>query len=136
MIGYQLMVMSMDGNLDGGQQISPEEVLQDFMVSPTHMRMEMHMFEVMYAPTDDLTLMGMVPYIRQSMDHLTRRGTSFATDSEGARRRLSVRALHLLPATKPPNTHRRWCLAPHRLYRRTGRYSNGPRLQTALSQCS
>ena len=83
MIGYQLMVMSMDGNLDGGQQISPEEVLQDFMVSPTHMRMEMHMFEVMYAPTDDLTLMGMVPYIRQSMDHLTRRGTSFATDSEG-----------------------------------------------------
>ncbi|MFQ5656775.1 MAG: transporter [Candidatus Methylomirabilales bacterium] len=41
------------------------------------------MFEVMYAPSDDLTLMAMLPFIRKSMDHVTRTGVKFTTESEG-----------------------------------------------------
>ena len=37
----------------------------------------------MYAPSDDLTLMVMLPYIRLSMDHVTRTGVRFTTKSDG-----------------------------------------------------
>ena len=40
------------------------------MVAPTSMDMEMHMFNVMYGITDEITAMVMVPYISKSMDHL------------------------------------------------------------------
>ena len=53
------------------------------MVAPTKMTMEMHMLGVMYAANDDLTFMGMLPYVRLSMDHITRMGVKFTTDSEG-----------------------------------------------------
>ncbi len=43
----------------------------------------MHMPMVMYAPTDDLTLMAMLPIIRLSMDHKTKSGIRFTTKSEG-----------------------------------------------------
>ena len=43
----------------------------------------MHMVEAMYAPSDALTLMLMLPYRRQSMDHRTRMGESFTTQSQG-----------------------------------------------------
>ena len=41
------------------------------------------MFGAMYAPTDDLTLMAMLPYVTKEMDHLTRMGVEFTTNSEG-----------------------------------------------------
>ena len=47
------------------------------------MTMEMHMVEVMYAPSDNLTLMAMGQYARNSMDHLRTNGTTFTTKSEG-----------------------------------------------------
>ena len=83
MIGYQPMVMSMTGNREGPRPITDSEVLQNFMVTPTSMRMDMQMFHLMYAPTDEVTLMVMAPYLRLSMDHLTRMGTRFTTDSAG-----------------------------------------------------
>ncbi len=83
MVGYRYMYMSMDGNRDGTQDLSESEVLQDFMVTPTDMTMQMHMFEIMYAPSNDLTLMVMLPYQQRSMDHLTRMGGQFTTESAG-----------------------------------------------------
>ena len=83
MIGYKLMFMRMDGNRDGTERISDDEVLEDFPVTPTNMDMAMHMVEVMYAPSDDLTLMVMVPFVSLSMDHLTRTGVRFTTESGG-----------------------------------------------------
>ncbi|MEO1283062.1 MAG: transporter, partial [Pseudomonadota bacterium] len=52
--------------------------------------LEMHMLGAMYAPTDNITLMAMLPIVRKEMDHITfrgmlganRRGT-FTTKSEG-----------------------------------------------------
>ena len=38
---------------------------------------------LMYAPSDDLTLMAMITYIQLEMDHITRTGVRFTTRSEG-----------------------------------------------------
>ncbi len=72
MIGYKFMFMRMQGNRDGTDRRTAGDVLQDFPVTPTEMNMAMHMFEVMYTPWNDLTLMAMFPYLDLSMDHLTR----------------------------------------------------------------
>lgn len=83
MVGYRFMTMRMNGNLDGTTSVEPEEVLQRYMVSPTQMTMDMHMFEVMYGLNDRVTFMGMFHYLRGSMDHQTRMQTSFTTDAQG-----------------------------------------------------
>jgi len=83
MASYRYMRMRMDGNRDGSRQLSASEVLNDFNVTPLDMDMEMHMFGLMYAPIDQLTLMVMLPYVRLEMDHLTGGGTRFRTNSSG-----------------------------------------------------
>lgn len=83
MLSYRYMRMEMDGNRDGSSRVSADSVLDDFMVTPTRMTMEMHMLGLMYAPGDRLTLMAMLPYKRLVMDHRTRRGGTFTTVSEG-----------------------------------------------------
>lgn len=83
MFSYRYMFMSMDGNRDGTDEVSTSQVLEDFMVSPTDMDMQMHMFGLMYAPTENLTMMAMLPYIKKSMNHRTRMGGRFKTTSEG-----------------------------------------------------
>lgn len=75
--------MDMDGNRDGTDSLSTREVLEQFPVTPVDMSMEMHMLGAMYAPTDNLTLMAMAPYISKEMDHVTRMGVRFTTDSDG-----------------------------------------------------
>ncbi len=84
MISYRYMFMDMAGNRDGRDNLHSREVLADYMVSPTEMTMEMHMLGLMFAPTQNLTLMAMVPYIRMEMDHITRMGVRFTTKSDGA----------------------------------------------------
>lgn len=69
MFSYRYMQMEMDGNLDGSNNLSTDEVLQDYSVAPENMTMEMHMLGAMYAPSNDLTLMLMVPVISNKMDH-------------------------------------------------------------------
>ncbi len=84
MVGYSYMYMNMHGNRDGSRNLSPSDVLAGgYMVTPTSMDMEMHMFNVMYGATDDLSLMLMLPYLRKSMDHLSMGGTRFTTRSRG-----------------------------------------------------
>ena len=83
MFSYRYMFMNMDGNRDGTNSISDSQVLQDFMVAPTEMTMEMHMFGAMYAVSENVTLMAMVPYVTKEMEHVTRMGRRFTTNSEG-----------------------------------------------------
>ena len=83
MIGFQTMFEKMDGNLVGNKRISNEEVLHRFTHTPTDMTMQMYMGKVMYAPTDKLTLMVMIPFFRKSMNHLTHRGTHFVELAKG-----------------------------------------------------
>jgi len=83
MLSYRYMYMKMKGMRNGTDTISNQEVLEQFMVTPTDMDMQMHMFGIMYAVTNKLTLMGMIPYVKKSMNHLARAGGGFKTTSEG-----------------------------------------------------
>ncbi len=83
MLSYRYARMEMDGNRDGTSSVSTAEVLEDFMVSPLDMRMEMHMFGFMYGVNSDWTLMAMLPYVRKSMALITRGGVRFTTRSSG-----------------------------------------------------
>lgn len=87
MLSYRFMFMQMEGNREGNDRLSDQEVRdRGFPVVPTDMTMEMHMFGLMFAPTDDVTLMLMVPYVRLAMDHkagATLGDVKFTTESEG-----------------------------------------------------
>lgn len=109
MLSYRYMRMDMEGNRIGTNQVTPDEIVTTvpntnpvttpggvvvvppfLRVVPTKMTMDMHMLGAMYAPTNDLTLMAMLPIIRKSMDHVTYApgvGTNqiggFTTVSEG-----------------------------------------------------
>jgi len=84
MASYRYMRMRMDGNRNGTNSLSPSQVLASgFAVTPTDMDMQMHMFGLMAAPMDRLTLTAMIPYIELDMDHLTGAGTRFSTHAQG-----------------------------------------------------
>ena len=74
MASYRYMYMRMEENYDGSSTVSDASVLNDFIVTPTDMEMQMHMFSLMYAPTDRLTLMGMINLVQTSMNHRIGRG--------------------------------------------------------------
>ena len=99
MVGYQVMFDKMDGNLVGTKRITNAGVLQRFMATPTDMTMRMHMGMLMYAPTDRLTLMVMLPYIRKSMNHITRTGELFTERTSGIGD-VELRGLYSLYARK------------------------------------
>ncbi len=74
MFSYRYMSMSMEDNLQGSNNISPEGIRDSGLglrVVPLQMTTDMHMFGAMYAPSDKLTLMLMINYIEKEMDHLT-----------------------------------------------------------------
>jgi len=83
MVSYRFMRMNMADNYIGSNEVSTEQILQDFMVAPETMDMDMHMIGAMYAPSDDVTLMLMANYLSTSMDHVTRMGMNFTTETSG-----------------------------------------------------
>lgn len=83
MIGVSSRFMHMDDNLSSTSSRSIGEVLDDYMVAPRSMDMSMTMVHFMWAPTDRLTLMTMLPYVRKSMSHVTRMGDRFSTHTDG-----------------------------------------------------
>jgi len=84
MASYRYARMRMDGNRSGTSGASRQDVFnQGFLVSPTDMDMEMHMFGFMYAPTDWVTLSVMLPWVELSMDHVVgMNGLEFTTKSD------------------------------------------------------
>jgi hypothetical protein len=87
MASYRFMNMGMDGNRDGTDRLDESEVLLSgtgrYRVAPTDMSMTMHMLGLMYATSDNLTLMAMIPYIENDMGHVTTMGGAFNTSSLG-----------------------------------------------------
>ena len=70
MLSYRFMYMDMEGMRSGDSRVSASKVFaNNYTVTPERMTMEMHMFGVMYAPSDRITLMLMAPYKRIEMDH-------------------------------------------------------------------
>ncbi len=83
MISYRFMHMDMEGNRSGTDRVSTQNVLSQFMIAPLEMSMDMHMLGVMYAPSDKVTLMGMISQIEKEMDLRTRMGMNFTTRTSG-----------------------------------------------------
>ncbi|AKH67704.1 Putative MetA-pathway of phenol degradation [Spongiibacter sp. IMCC21906] len=89
MLSYRYMSMAMGGNLDGSDGISSAEITGNmmnpgqYMVAPEDMVMTMHMLGAMYAPSDQLTVMAMLPWVSSEMDHVTRMGGRFTTEAAG-----------------------------------------------------
>lgn len=83
MFSYAYKSMEMDSNRDGNKEISTSQVLADFMVSPTNMSMQMHMFGLMYGVSEKFMVMGMLPYSYIAMQHENRMGIKFKTKAEG-----------------------------------------------------
>ncbi|WP_299261547.1 transporter [uncultured Aquimarina sp.] len=86
MFSYSYMYMNMEDlnrgseNVDFSNALPPNDI---YMVTPTNMPMNMHMLGIMYAPNNKITLMAMVNYSSQEMDHLTAMGGAFKTESSG-----------------------------------------------------
>ncbi|MEM6812255.1 MAG: transporter [Pseudomonadota bacterium] len=94
MVSYRYMRMHMEDNRDGTDDLSPVEIAttvpnrffgtpmqpSTLRVVPLEMTTDMHMFGAMYAPSDRITLMGMVNYIDREMDHVTFQGGAGTTE--------------------------------------------------------
>ena len=106
MVGYQFMSEKMDGNLVGTGDISKAKILQRFFATPTDMTMQMHMGMVMYAPTDKLTLMALLPYVRKEMNHVAVDAAPFA-ERTGGIGDIELRAMYSVYETNEP---RQWFL--------------------------
>ena len=83
MFSYLYMSMNMEDIRQGKDDTSFDNALSNYMVTPTKMPMNMHMLGAMYAPSDRITVMVMFNYLNMKMDHITRMGGSFATETSG-----------------------------------------------------
>ncbi|MEN8661049.1 MAG: transporter [Lentimonas sp.] len=70
MASYRYMHMGMDGMRHSTDRVSSADVFREgYTVTPDSMTMDMHMFGLMYAPTNKLTLLLMANYIKTVMEH-------------------------------------------------------------------
>lgn len=83
MFSNEYMLMGGIENLDGTREVPVPVILQKFRTTPISMTMAEDMPMLMYAPSDSLTLMAMVPYIHDHMNHVRRDGTHFLGDTHG-----------------------------------------------------
>ena len=81
MFSYRYMNMNMEGLLNGTSEISNDAGHDaGYMVTPKNMPMQMHMLGMMYAPSDDITLMVMAMYTAQDMDLQMRMASGMTVD--------------------------------------------------------
>ena len=113
MFTYRYMYMYMDKMRNGADNLSINNVLKDFMVTPKNMTTQMHMFSAMYGLNDTVTLMAMLPYVTKEMEHQNRAGVNFTTNSSGFGD-AKVGALWRLYAFETPS------IGSHRFHLNTG----------------
>lgn len=70
MIGYKALITYGQRNLDGTQRISLSEIFEEgYVMASKNMLMQMHMLEIMYAASNNLTLMLMADFMIHNMAH-------------------------------------------------------------------
>ncbi len=84
MVSYRRMTMNMEGNIHGSRRVSAEQVVSSLAnpfngpanvrVVPLKMTTQMDMVGLMFAPTDNVTLMLMLNHVTKEMDHVTFQG--------------------------------------------------------------
>ena len=85
MFEYRYMSMDMEDLLSGSDSISNSEVFMStsYMMLPTKMTMDMHMFMAMYGFSDKLSGMVMLNYLDNEMDMVTMGGVTASMDTSG-----------------------------------------------------
>lgn len=83
MLSYRYKSMKMEGLRNGTDSISTQQALNSYMMVPTKMTMDMHMFGAMYGINNDVTLMAMVPYMEKDMDMINGMGNTSSMSSRG-----------------------------------------------------
>lgn len=68
MLSYRFMAMDMPELQSGTTPLETTDVLKDFMMAPTQMGMQTHMFGAMFAPHNKITLMAMTSYQQRHME--------------------------------------------------------------------
>ena len=70
MFSYRYMNMHMNGNMSGSNSMSTDDIFTEdnVMTIAKSMTMQMHMLDVMYAPSNRITLMAMGSYNEKKMD--------------------------------------------------------------------
>ena len=67
-MSYRFMNMGMNKLKEEDNNISNTDALNNYMVVPENMSMNMHMLGAMYAPSNKITLMAMANYIENDMN--------------------------------------------------------------------
>ncbi|MFV0542461.1 MAG: transporter [Marinicella pacifica] len=83
MFSYRYMHMTMSGLQQGNHSISTDTVLEDYMMAPLDMDMDMHMIGAMYAPNNRITFMAMLNYLENSMNMIDHMGMRSRSASKG-----------------------------------------------------
>lgn len=87
MFSYRFMHMEMADLKTGTSDATLVDAFDRYEEIPANMGVQTHMLEVMFAPTDRLTLMVMANYVTMEMDHINRmtpgNSNSFTTESTG-----------------------------------------------------
>lgn len=84
MIGYRLQWDEFADLRAGSDSISAQQVADaGYSMAPTSMTMQMHMLDLMYAPSDALTLMLMPQYMRMEMEMAALPESSHGGDDHG-----------------------------------------------------
>jgi len=104
MVSYRYMNMTMRELKEESKDVPFSKALNNYMVTPTRMDMQMHMIGVMYAPSDKITLSLMLPYTEYEMGHVTRMNRSFTTSNSGIGD-ITVSALYRLLKKSKANLH-------------------------------
>ncbi len=83
-LGYSYENMKMEGMRDGTRDLSNADVFaQGFMMTPTEMTMQMHMFHAGYQMNHRLAFMAMLPYHVNHMDMIDNMGMTSSMKSSG-----------------------------------------------------
>jgi len=86
MFSYDVSHMRMEDNGNGSDNVSVAQMLDsnglNYSIAPVKMHMDMEMFHIMYAQSDELTWIVMLQYLHSEMEHVTNSGT-FTTEARG-----------------------------------------------------
>lgn len=83
MFSYNYMNMQMKHNLSGTSEISDKSILNNYLMSPHSMQMDMHMLMGMYGLSDRITLMTMLNYNSSVMKMNMLSSTSHSHNGSG-----------------------------------------------------
>tara|TARA_B110000908_G_C10204701_1_gene427115 strand:- start:8 stop:1021 length:1014 start_codon:yes stop_codon:yes gene_type:complete len=105
MVSYRHMQMQMNDLFQGSSKVGANLADSGYMMTPREMTMNMDMLGIMYAPTDQLTLMLMTSYIENEMSMNNAAGVEAMTMKSDGMGDTSLTALYQFHKTVDARAH-------------------------------